>query len=122
MKAAATAMAGGDMPGFLESFAEDATWTVPGNSPLAGRYEGRDGIGRFFSESQDRAGSPFVPAPIEAVASDEHLALFLRVTGDRPGADLNVTIAHFATVNAAGLFVHNWFLPDDQEAFDAFLA
>jgi hypothetical protein len=48
--------------------------------------------------------------------------LFLRVTGRRSGADLDVKIAHFATVDSDGHLERNWFLPDDLEAWDAFLA
>lgn len=42
----------GDINAILEQLAEDVSWTVPGPGdivPFAGRYEGREGVGRFFA-------------------------------------------------------------------------
>src|ERR1043166_8231757 len=42
----------GDINAILELLAEDVSWTVPGPGdivPFAGRYEGREGVGRFFA-------------------------------------------------------------------------
>ncbi|QNS04983.1 nuclear transport factor 2 family protein [Streptomyces xanthii] len=39
------AVAGGDLPTIIDSFAEDATWTYPGTGlPLSGTWRGRDAI------------------------------------------------------------------------------
>jgi hypothetical protein len=88
---------------------------------MAGIYRGKDGIRKFFMDAAQRTGDGFHPQPLEALGDDNYAALFLRVTGRRPGADLDVRIAHFATIDAAGQFERNWFLPDDLDAFDAFL-
>jgi ketosteroid isomerase-like protein len=119
---AAAEVADGNFDSFLDGFSNEATWVVPGRNPLAGTYHGKDGILSFFTETAERTGDGFHPQPIEALADDGHAVLFLRVTGRRSGADLDVKIAHFATVDSDGHLERNWFLPDDLEAWDAFLA
>jgi uncharacterized protein len=42
----------GDIPAILELLSEDVSWTTPGPSdiiPFAGRFDGREGVGRFFA-------------------------------------------------------------------------
>jgi ketosteroid isomerase-like protein len=42
----------GDIPAVLDLLSEDVNWTMPGPAdiiPFAGRFEGREGVGRFFS-------------------------------------------------------------------------
>jgi ketosteroid isomerase-like protein len=119
---AAEGIGRGDFEPFVARFSDQATWVVPGHSPMAGTYRGKEGIRKFFADAAERTGDGFHPQPVEALADENYAALFLRVTGHRPGADLDVKIAHFATVDADGQFVRNWFLPDDLDAFDAFLA
>ncbi|WP_371494024.1 nuclear transport factor 2 family protein [Kitasatospora sp. NBC_00374] len=43
-----TAVADGDLVAMAASFAEDATWTYPGDLPLSGVYRGRDTIIQDF--------------------------------------------------------------------------
>jgi len=38
------AVAAGDLDTIVDSFADDATWTYPGNLPLSGTWRGRDAI------------------------------------------------------------------------------
>jgi uncharacterized protein len=42
----------GDIPGLLELFAEDITWTVPEieNAPFAGSRTGTESVGNFFTQ------------------------------------------------------------------------
>ncbi|MCP2335437.1 nuclear transport factor 2 family protein [Actinomadura rupiterrae] len=38
------AVAAGDLATITDSFAEDATWTYPGDTPISGTWKGRDAI------------------------------------------------------------------------------
>jgi hypothetical protein len=50
---------------------------------------------------------------------DDHVVIFLHITASRAGDELDVTVAHFATVGPDG-FERNWFLPDDLAAWNRF--
>lgn len=60
-----TAVAEGDLDTVVSSFAEDATWTYPGNLPLSRQWRGRDAIVRDFLGS---VGTLFAPGGAPAVA------------------------------------------------------
>ncbi len=51
------ALLAGDLPTITDSFAEDATWRVPGDLPVSGTVHGRDAIVGFLLQ----AGGLFAP-------------------------------------------------------------
>ena len=86
-------------------FAEDAVWTVPGRSIMAGTHRGREQIFRF----------------LDVLASDERAAALYRARGRRGGRKLaldQVLLFHIAD----GLVQEVLALPSDPDAFEAFWA
>ncbi|MDH6111698.1 uncharacterized protein (TIGR02246 family) [Kitasatospora sp. MAP12-15] len=65
------AVAEGDLETIVASFAEDATWTYPGDLPLTGVWRGRDAIINDFLGS---AGTLFAPGGTPEVALTQVIA------------------------------------------------
>jgi ketosteroid isomerase-like protein len=121
MREVAEAVTSGDVAGALERFSDDLVWFVPGGSALDRVYRGRDGLQQFFASLIQKSNGTLSPQTVDALASDDHVVIFLRITAERDGADLNVLVAHFATVGPDG-FTRNWFLPDDLESWNRFFS
>ncbi|MFE0463040.1 nuclear transport factor 2 family protein [Kitasatospora sp. NPDC058965] len=66
-----TAVAEGDLATLVDSFAEDATWTYPGDLPLSGVWRGRDAIVNDFLGG---AGALFAPDGLPTVTLTNVLA------------------------------------------------
>ena len=73
----------GDIPAILDLLSEDVTWHMPGPTeiiPFAGRYEGREGVGRFFA-ALDGAESVERFEPQEFIAQGDKVVVLGRYTG-----------------------------------------
>jgi ketosteroid isomerase-like protein len=103
-----------------ELFAEDVVWHVGGSHPLSGDKRGRRELLWYFQQVREMTGGTLQLEPESILASDEHIAMFTRVTGERNGRSLDVLMAQALTVGADGRFTEYWALADDQAAVDAF--
>jgi ketosteroid isomerase-like protein len=121
MREVAEAVARGDVPTALEHFPEDVVWYSPTLQRGERVYRGRDGLMRFFGHLGERSNGTMTPHVEDVLASDEHVVIFLRITAARGDDELDVVVAHFATVGPDG-FERNWFLPDDVAAWSRFFA
>jgi hypothetical protein len=111
--------AGGSADALEGLLAPGITWTVPGHSPLAGTYRGRQQVLGYFSMRRDLAARTFRLNRRDVLVGE----------GDRIAAltDGRATIAgvehHWSTVglyHATGQQVAAcWLLPLDQAVFDA---
>ncbi|WP_031072321.1 nuclear transport factor 2 family protein [Streptomyces sp. NRRL WC-3742] len=59
------AVAEGDLPTILASFAEDVTWTYPGDLPMTGVWRGRDAVVNDFLGSGATLLAPGTTVEIE---------------------------------------------------------
>jgi uncharacterized protein len=84
----------GDIPGVLETFAPDIQWHIPGRNPLAGTYKGHEEVVGFFTQLMERSGGTFNLEVNDWLASDHHVVVLVRETGDRDGKRLDVEGAH----------------------------
>jgi ketosteroid isomerase-like protein len=115
----AEAVARGDVEAALQHFPNDVVWFSPSPGPQNRVYRGRDGLVQFFGRLQERADGTFRAEVVDVLGSDTHVVMFLRVTASRGDRQLDVLVAHFATVGA-GRFTRNWFLPSDVSAWNRF--
>jgi ketosteroid isomerase-like protein len=106
----------------VDHFAPDVVFTVPGKSALAGIYRGREGVSDFFGGLHSRSGGTFKVEPREVLANDEHMVLFLHLTGQHDGKSLDVVIAGFHSDRGPDGWRKATFLPDDLAGFDRFFA
>ena len=65
-------MNAGDVPAFLELHTEDAVMHIPGSGPMAGDYQGRDGIAASFEREMGLLDAPPTFRPHDVLASDDH--------------------------------------------------
>lgn len=121
MRDVTEAVTSGDVAAALERFSPDLVWYVPGGSSLDRVYRGHEGLRRFFGALLERSNGTLRPQAEDVLASDDHVVIFLHITAQREGADLDVHVAHFAAVGPDG-FTRNWFLPDDVGAWNRFFS
>jgi len=114
------AYAEGDTEALAGYFDEDIVWHVAGSHGLSGDYSGRPAVLDDLARAQDAAGGTLSLAPIEVVASDEHVALFVRVTGERLGKALDVELVEMFKVSPDGRWAEFWSMANDQSQVDEF--
>jgi uncharacterized protein len=79
------AFAQGDIDTVMELFADDIVWHVPGRSPIAGEYHGKDGVMAFFGKLMDESGGTFRLAVHDITASDRHVLAIIDSHVERNG-------------------------------------
>jgi ketosteroid isomerase-like protein len=114
--------AGGCRDGLEHLLTRDITWTVPGDSAIAGTYRGLDDVFGYFERRRDLANRTFRMERRDVLVGE----------GDRIAAltDGVATIGgvehRWSTVGlydvANGRIAACWLLPLDQRAFDAIWA
>ena len=104
------------------SLAENAVWHVGGTHRFSGDYRGRDAILEYFDRVGSETGGTLQLEPIELMANDDRGAAFLRVTGEREGKRLDVTMAEAFQFDREGRIREFWAHATDQDAVDAFWA
>jgi ketosteroid isomerase-like protein len=99
---------------------ENAVWHVGGTHRFSGDYRGRDAILEYFDRIGAETTSTLRLDPIELMANEERGAAFLRVTADREGHRLDVTMAEAFHFDDQGRIREFWAHSTDQEAIDKF--
>jgi uncharacterized protein len=110
----------GDMEALRDFYADDVLWHVAGKHGLSGDYRGRDELIAYFKRVLDLTGGSLKLESEAILASDQHTAIFMRVTGTRNGRSLDVTLAEAFTVGPDGRWTEFWSLATDQDAVDDF--
>ena len=114
------AYAAHDVEGIQAALADDAVWHVGGTHRFSGDYEGRDAIVRYFDSVGSETGGTLRLDPEELIANDRSGAAFLRVTADRDGRRLDVTMAEAFQFDDAGRIREFWAHATDQNAVNEF--
>jgi uncharacterized protein len=103
-----------------EALADHSVWHVGGTHQLSGDYRGREAILQYFDQVGTETGRTLKLEPIELIANDEHGAAFLRVTAEREGERLDVTMAEAFHFDDEGRIQEFWAHATDQAAIDRF--
>ncbi len=69
---------------------DDATWTVPGTSAMAGTFRGRGEIFAFLGRLPKETDGTYSSTLIDVLASDDRAAALYRASGERRGAQLEL--------------------------------
>ena len=110
----------GDIPAVLEMFAPDIRWQISGRAGLAGEYRGHDAVLGFFGQLMERSGGTFKLELVDLLASEDHVVVLTRETGDRAGrSSLDIQGVHIWRV-VDGKAVEFRGTADDVYAEDAF--
>jgi len=103
-------------------FDEGIVWHVAGSHAMSGDYSGRETVLDYLARAQYLAEGSLTLTPIEVMASEDHLALFVRVRGERNGQWLDVELVEVFKIGADGRWREFWSMADDQDKVDAFWA
>lgn len=112
----------GDLDAIRENMSPDITWTVTGQSELAGTYRGIDEVFGYFGKLFEISGGTFRADLVECgEIADGLVAALVRLTGDMPGGSVDQRIVQlFREVDGKTVEVHNF--PEDAYALDASIA
>jgi ketosteroid isomerase-like protein len=102
-------------------FAEDAVWSVPGQSVMSGVFRGRDEIFRFLARLPKETDGTYRSELRDVLASDERAAALYRARGTRHGRTLELDQVLLFRIED-GLVREVLALPTDPEAFESFWA
>ena len=96
VKGAYEAMARGDVPAFLGSFADDIAWHEAEGMPYGGVYQGPDAIAQNVLGPLVTDIPNFSVTPEEFIASGDTVAVVARYTGTgkETGRELNLNVVH----------------------------
>jgi YbgC/YbaW family acyl-CoA thioester hydrolase len=109
--------AGGDLAAVEELLAEDVVWHVPGTSPIAGDYRGRDAVTGYFRRRRELAGGAIRIDKAGEAHHDEALVQLADGRAPLGGRDVVWRTAGVYRV-AGGRIAEAWLVPLDQEHFD----
>jgi ketosteroid isomerase-like protein len=85
VRAGFEAFAGGDIAGFADMFAPDATWNHRNDDRLGGIHQGSDGIMAFIGESAQLTAGTLRAEPQAMMGDGQgNVAVFVRVSATRP--------------------------------------
>jgi hypothetical protein len=114
------AFAARDAERIRETLAAGAVWHVGGTHQFSGDYRGRDAILEYFDRVNAETTGTLRLDPIEVLANDQRGAAFLRVTAERSGRHLEVTMAEAIEFDGDGRIREFWAHATDQDAINSF--
>jgi uncharacterized protein len=109
---------GGDLAAVEEMLAVDIVWHVPGRSPIAGDYRGREGVIDYFARRRELAGGTLRITRHPPMCNADTLVQF--ADGEATIADRQVSWQTVGVYRVAdGQIVEAWLVPLDLDRFDA---
>jgi uncharacterized protein len=109
--------AGKDLDSVEALLAEDVVWHVPGTSPIAGDYRGRDAVIGYFRRRRELAGGSITVTKSDDAHHDEALVQLADGRASLGGQPAMWRTAGVYRV-AGGRIAEAWLVPLDQEDFD----
>jgi uncharacterized protein len=110
----------GDTEILRQVFAEEIVFRIPGSSPMAGEYRGRDAVFGYLGKVMERCAGTFRLDVHDVVVSDEHVVGLTIQGGVREGRQTTFRSVHVWHVGGTQL-TELWEYPE-QPAFDEFWA
>lgn len=112
------AIAAGDRYALAEVLDEKCVWRMPGQSPLAGRHEGFEGVTAFMARVGELTDE--LTAELRDVFVSERGAVLRYTVRARRGRTTLETEQLFCATIENGLVTEAFFAPTDQELYDRF--
>jgi len=109
--------AGGDLAPVDELLAEDVVWHVPGTSPIAGDYRGREAVTGYLRLRRELAGGAIVVTRGGEAHHEEALVQLADGRASLGGREVGWRTTGVYRV-AEGKIAEAWLVPLDQEHFD----
>ena len=112
----------GDETALRRLLAEDVVYYLPGRSPMAGAYRGRDAVLALWDRQKAYlGGQPYRVEPLGSIADDQHLVLLAKGEAETDSQTLTWRAANVYQIRA-GLVVDCRVFIEDLYAFDKFWA
>ena len=112
----------GDWETGFDFFADDIVLHVPGRSSLAGEHRGREAAEGYLQAALARAhGAQVEVELVDMLASEERVALIVRETFSRPGADVEIRRANVYRLREDRI-VEVWIFEANQYEVDELFA
>lgn len=113
------ALATGDFDTVMSHLSVDVAAHVPGNSPVAGDYLGKEAVGGYVATLADLSGGTLRFEPHAVMVTGRHAASLVRDLAERQGKTLDMNNVHVWHV-VDGTLTEIWIYPGDQYAWDEF--
>jgi uncharacterized protein len=113
------AFAKGDVDTLNSLISDDIVWHVPGRSPLAGDYKGKEAVFGLFGKIVELSGGTFGQDIHDVLANDEHALVMVENHAEREGKRLNDRQVHVLHLKD-GKVTEFWNHFGDQYATDEF--
>jgi ketosteroid isomerase-like protein len=88
------AFATGDVDAVMRLCADEITFHIPGTSPLAGEWAGRERVLEFFAKAAELSEGTLALSPDEVLADGERVVVLTRVHARRKGRSETFTNVH----------------------------
>jgi uncharacterized protein len=108
-----------DIEKFLSLHADDVVIHFPGRGPMAGDYEGKDGVARMMQQQMQILETPPEIENHDILANDDHAVILNKVKATRGGQILEqnqVVVMHFK----GGKIAESWLHFSKQQDMDEF--
>jgi ketosteroid isomerase-like protein len=110
----------GDLDELDRRLTDDVVWHVGGNHPLSGDYRGRQAVREYHRKVADLTAGSLRLEPVDILASESHLGIFLRASAAGEGRRLDTTMVEAVRLSEDGRWAEFWALADDQTQVDDF--
>ncbi|GAC1375227.1 MAG: nuclear transport factor 2 family protein [Actinomycetota bacterium] len=114
------AVSAGEFDRLGEHLAGDIVWHVGGEHDLSGHYRGREAVLAYLERVAALTHGSLRLEPIDILASDNSLGIFLRATASLEGHSIDTTMVEAVRLDGNGLWAEFWALADDQAGVDDF--
>jgi uncharacterized protein len=98
IRTAYDAVSTGDLQPMLGMLSDKIRWNVSGDSPLAGDYEGKDGVVQFFGAMAHQYDNTLNVQLREVLANDHRAVVLTAESGTVDGHQLKWTSAHVFSI------------------------
>ncbi|MGX5657607.1 nuclear transport factor 2 family protein [Geodermatophilus nigrescens] len=116
------AFAKSDLATLTEQWRSDIRWHEPGNTPIAGDYEGPQAVFAMFGRLMELTENSFRAEPVLLCAGDEHGTALVRFTAHRGDRHLDTLVAQVVRFDGDGKLAEFWNAPTDPPLMERFLA
>jgi ketosteroid isomerase-like protein len=113
-------VSGGNLDALDDQVTDDIVWHVGGEHPLSGDYRGRKAVMDYHRRVAELTGGSLRLEPIDVLASDRHLGIFLKAAAGGEGPTIDTTMVEAIRLDQDGKWAEFWGLADDQAGVDAF--
>ncbi len=88
------AFAQGDADTVMDLLSDDIVWRIPGRSPIAGEYRGKEGVVAFFERVTEETGGTLRLSVHDVAATDRHVLAIVDGHVERKGKSYDFNAIH----------------------------